>query len=514
MSARRTMTLLDACADRNLFAGWFKDRASWSAWFAFIAALFALPLSAEQFELYQRCTGRAAAPTQPATEAWLVCGRRAGKSFTLALVAVFLATFKDYRKHLAPGERGVIMIIAADRKQSRVIFRYIRALLTKVPMLAKLIERETSEAFDLSNDVTVEVATASYRSTRGYTLVAALLDEVAFWPTDDAAEPDVEVINALRPGMATIPGALLLCASSPYAQRGALFDAHRTHFGKDGDPVLIWQAASRVMNPTVPQSVIDAALEADPSAAAAEYLAQFRTDVESFVSRDVVDAAIVPGRHELPRVEGVQYCAFVDPSGGQADSMTLAISHAEGERIVLDAMRERRPPFSPDDVVGEFAALLKAYGIGIVKGDRYGGLWPRERFQVHGIEYVTADKAKSDLYRDMLPALNSGRVELLDHPRLVGQLCGLERRTARGGRDSIDHAPGAHDDIANSVAGALLMAMRQADPNRHVFASPITVGMPCSIPGGSTYGPAPGSRGYGGEFMTTAVNLPDGGRVG
>lgn len=157
----------------------------------------------------------------PATEGWLVCGRRAGKSFVLALCAVFLATFKDYRPYLAPGERATIMVIAADRKQARVIFRYIRALLTEVPMLARLIERETAEAFDLSNKVSIEVA-ASFRSTRGYTLVAALCDEIAFWPTDDSAEPDREVLHALRPGMATIPGAMLLCASSPYARRGAL----------------------------------------------------------------------------------------------------------------------------------------------------------------------------------------------------------------------------------------------------------------------------------------------------
>ena len=273
MSARRPVTLLEACRDGKLFAPWFKDRASWQAWFAFIAALFALPLTPEHFETFRQCTGRTVPPAAPASEAWLVCGRRAGKSFMLALCAVFLATFRDYQVHLAPGERGTIMIIAADRKQSRVIFRYIRALLTKVPMLAKLIERETAESFDLTNSVSIEVATASYRSTRGYTLVAALLDELAFCPTDDFAEPDFEVLGALRPGMATIPGAMLLCASSPYAQRGALFDAHRKHFGEDGDPILVWQAPTRAINPSVPQRVIDAALEADPSAAAAEYLA-------------------------------------------------------------------------------------------------------------------------------------------------------------------------------------------------------------------------------------------------
>jgi hypothetical protein len=49
-------------------------------------------------------------------------------------------------------------------------------------------------------------------------------------------------------------------------------------------------------------------------------------------------------------------------------------------------------------------------------------------------------------------------VELLDLPRLIAQLCSLERRTARGGRDSIDHPPKAHDDVANVAAGALELA--------------------------------------------------------
>ena len=54
--------------------------------------------------------------------------------------------------------------------------------------------------------------------------------------------------------------------------------------------------------------------------------------------------------------------------------------------------------------------------------------------------------------------MNSHRVELLDHRRLALQLAGLERRTSRGGKDSIDHAPRAHDDLANAAAGALLLA--------------------------------------------------------
>src|SRR5688572_17770009 len=110
------ITILDAVTDNNLFASWFQ-RGTWEAWRAFLAALFALPMTAEQLATYQSCTGRDAAPSVPANEAWLVCGRRAGKSFILALVAVFLACFRDYRQYLAPGERGTVLVIATDRKQ-------------------------------------------------------------------------------------------------------------------------------------------------------------------------------------------------------------------------------------------------------------------------------------------------------------------------------------------------------------------------------------------------------------
>lgn len=54
--------------------------------------------------------------------------------------------------------------------------------------------------------------------------------------------------------------------------------------------------------------------------------------------------------------------------------------------------------------------------------------------------------------------LNAGRCELLDVPRLAAQFAGLERRVARGGEDSIDHAPGGSDDVPNAAAGALVLA--------------------------------------------------------
>ena len=446
------MNILAAMADPAVFGQHFRGD-SWASWRVFLSALFGLPMTPEQLAIFKRCTGRNEPPPAPVSEAWLACGRRAGKSFVLAVVAIFLACFRDWRRYLGPGERCTVMIVAADRRQARVIMRYCRGLLKAVPMLEQVIEGETRESLDLRNHVTIEVHTASFRSTRGYAICAALLDELAFWRQEESTDPDREVIAAIKPALATIPGAMLIGASSPYARRGALWTAYRQHFGKDGDPVLVWKSDTRTMNPLVPQRTIDEAMQADPVSAAAEWMAEFRSDIESFVSREAVEACVSVGVRERAPVSGIRYSAFVDPSGGSADSMTLAIGHEHDDVAILDAVREVRPPFSPEDVVSEFAALLKSYRVTEVTGDRYAGEWPRERFDVHDVKYEVAAKPKSDLYRDLLPAINSRKVDLLDHPKLVAQLCSLERRTARGGRDSIDHAPNGHDDVANCVAG-------------------------------------------------------------
>jgi hypothetical protein len=452
------LSSIEAMREPALFARWFKDPTTWICWTVFLSALFGLPIDPAGLEIFMQCTGRTLPPAGAFNEAWLIVGRRGGKSIILALIAVFLAVFKDWSGRLVPGERGTVLVIAADRAQARVIFRYITAMITETPMIASLVDGEvTQERIDLTNGISIEISTANFRSVRGYTLVAALCDEIAFWQRDDSASPDTEILAAIRPAMTTMqPDAILLCASSPYAQRGALYEAFKKHYGRDDAPVLVWKADTRTMNPSVPQSVIDEAYARDPAAAAAEHGAQFRTDVENFVSAEAVEACITPGRFEISPIDGVIYTAFTDPSGGSADSMTLAISHRDSGRVIVDVIREIKPPFNPDQVVIDFAALLKRYRVSSVMSDRYAGIWVPDRFRAHGIECSQAAKPKSDLYRDFLPILNSGGVELLDHPRLKMQLVGLERRTARSGRDSIDHAPGANDDVANAVAGVVV----------------------------------------------------------
>ena len=111
-------------------------------------------------------------------------------------------------------------------------------------------------------------------------------------------------------------------------------------------------------------------------------------------------------------------------------------------------------------MVDDFAALLKTYRVSRVTGDRYAGEFPRELFRRHGIAYDLAKQTKSELFRDLLPLLNSGRIVLPRNDRLLGQIVGLERRTSAVGRDTISHPDRGHDDVANAVAGAAALSQR------------------------------------------------------
>ena len=121
----------------------------------------------------------------------------------------------------------------------------------------------------LINRIDVEVRSSDFRRLRGPTYIAAIGDECAFWHSDYSSNPDTEILNAVRPGLATTRGPLFII-SSPYARRGELWNLFSRYWGRAG-PVLVARAPSRVMNLSLPQSVVDRAIERDAASAAAEY---------------------------------------------------------------------------------------------------------------------------------------------------------------------------------------------------------------------------------------------------
>jgi hypothetical protein len=448
---------------------------SWSTW-RIIARLIdgdGALLTAEERALALKLTGRTALPTVAPRELFIGAGRRSGKSRFGALVATWLAA-QDYPR-LAAGETAVVAHVAPDRDQAQIDLRYACGIVEASALLsAELASAPTREALEFRHGTRLEVATASYRTVRGRTLAGAVIDESAFLRADDSALPDLELARALRPALLTL-GGLLLVISSPHRKVGLLYSAHRKYFGNDAETRGLYiQAESRELNPTLDEAEIAEAMQDDPAAAQSEFLGLFRADLQGFLDDATVDGAIVSGRRELAPVAGVRYVAFCDPSGGRSDSFTLAIAHSEAnpdptreqepERLVLDAVRVIAPPFDPETAVAGIAAVLDEYGLSDVSGDKYGAEFVVSAFARHGIAYSASDRSRSEIYLETLPHFSRGAIELLDVPLLRTQLLLLERRTRSAGRDSVDHPAGAHDDLANSVCGALLLAASGAAP--------------------------------------------------
>ncbi|HEY8098231.1 MAG TPA: hypothetical protein VIE65_19395, partial [Methylobacter sp.] len=325
------------------------------------------------------------------------------------------------------------------------------------------LQNITADTISLTNNIDFEIRTNDYRSIRGITSPLCLVDEIAFFDLleSNAANPDSEVLNAVRPSLASLRGQLMV-TSSPYAMRGELYRNYKKNYGPEGDPLIVFvKGSTRFFNPTIDQKIIDRAIERDPCAARTEWLGEFRDDVESFINRELIESLVIRDRLRLPYDRSVAYQAFVDPSGGGADGFVLAIAHMErGEKIVIDVLDEIQGG-NPEIAVARHAETILAYGMCEAIGDKYAGHVYENLFRKYGVTYKFAEHSKTELYGNALPLMNAGRVELLDNKKLIDQFCGLERRVPRGSnRESIDHPQiqGCHDDCANAVSGAIVIA--------------------------------------------------------
>jgi hypothetical protein len=442
--------------DPKLLGPYFSG-PTWATWQAILKAAYAEVLDDGELALFRNVAGERDPPRRRVRELVVIAGRRSGKDSVASGIAT-AAAIMNYGPYLRPGERASVLCLAVDRAQARIVHRYIAGYFREIPLLKPLLRREDDDGLELTNNVEIIIATNSFRAVRGRTIACAIFDEAAFWRDENFANPDFEVYNAVMPSLVTLPEAILVIITTAYRRSGLAYAKYAASFGQDDDDVLVVYGPSTAFNPLLPQSVIDAALVRDPDAGAAEWLSQFRSDISDFIDRELIESAIDRGITVRPPQTGFYYQAFCDPSGGRGDAFTAAVAHEEENRVVLDAVYERRAPFDPSSVVADVARLLRSYNLNEITGDRYSAGWVVDAFGKELINYIQSERDKSELYLDALPLLTTGRARLLDNERLLHQLVGLERRTARGGRDRVDHAPGAADDIANSVAGALVLA--------------------------------------------------------
>lgn len=377
-----TINIAQTFTDKRIFASALGDPASWRLWLTILCAAFALPLDAAQLETFAVISGGRQPPTKIVRELWVLAGRRSGKSRIAALVAIYIALFVKHRP--AIGERPIVLVIAGSIDQSATVFGYVKGFLEASPVLRKEVANVKRHEIELKNGVIIAVHSNSFRTVRGRTLVACIMDEVSFWKDETSATPDVEMYRAVLPSMATTSG-MLIGISTPYRRMGLMFQKHRDYFAHDDNEVLVVQGASKLFNPSLSDETIALQRAADPTAAISEWdAAAFRDDLRGFLDDERIDSAIEYGRPlELPpRPYPMHYEAFTDASGGAGlDAYSIAVGHRERiqgsghDYYIIDAVRGTSGKFDPAEITKQYAALLKEYRITSVSGDRYSAEW-------------------------------------------------------------------------------------------------------------------------------------------
>jgi hypothetical protein len=461
------ITLSRALTEPALFGNVFASPSFWT-WRVVGRILDGLPLTEpREIELFEQCTGRRydRQAVRAVRRLIALVGRRGGKDRFLSAVGVWRAALcTNWNEHISAGEQAVVILLGADKKQAAILRRYCNGLLQTPPLAAEVV-RQTAEVIEFRNGASLEIITNDAGLVRGRSAIAVIGSECSHWRTDEhSSSSDEEVVGAALPSMAMCPdGGLLLMGSSVHKKRGFMYRQYRELHGNNDAEDICWFAPSNVMNPKLPQAVVDKAMAEDPHKAGAEYNGIWREDLSDCYPLDAIEASTDLNIYERPPQSDTSYVAFTDAAGGTgSDSFALAISHrASDQTAVLDVVRERKPRFVPRDVVAEYAKLLKSYGISEVRGDGFAGGFHSDEWRRNGITFRPSDNTTSENYLHLLPMLLSGRVRLINNATLRNQLANLER-SVTGGKERVTHpaVASAHDDVATAAAGALVAAGR------------------------------------------------------
>lgn len=430
------------------------------------------------------------APTYAPTEyreAWLIFGRRTGKTDAIAsTVVAYEAVLGGHERFLRPRQQGLCFQIAQDLRMARNSLHFVRAVLETSPLMEKEITQITADRIDLRNRFTIACVPATLKSVRGYASPMGVMDEVGVWYQEaSSANPDYEIYSALSPGQMQFPDRRIIGISSPWNKAGLLYQYYEAGTGgyKHSSKALAEQykgalcvhGPTAVMNnPLVTREYLKKERERDPRAFEREVLAQFQDSISGFIPAGLVEMAKVAGVFErAPDPARFNYQAAIDPAF-RRDAFALTIMHKEGSTIVQDVARRWIAPIggalTPEVVLSEMIPILRRYGLRFVFSDQYHleslGQLLRDRGQIEIVGVTFTSKSKAQMYGNLQQLFLQRRLLLLDDYETIRELKSLERTISPGGSVQIGAPVGLHDDMATVVCVAASQSMWDHEKQR------------------------------------------------
>jgi hypothetical protein len=424
---------------------------------ACLKSIYGIALNPAELDIYQACTGHAYEEGKEQREVTIIAGRRGGKT---GKIAAPIVCFEAFRSHgLKPGEEGFVMLLAPTLAQAGIAFHYVRNYLRGSQVLSKRVVSTTKNEVKLKNGITIGCYASTYDGVRGRTIVAVVCDELAFWPREEsAADSDEEVIEALRPGMATVRNAKLVKISTPYAKCGVIWEdfQHRTELD-----FPVWQLTSIRMNPTIDVTILEREKRRNEENYRREYLAEFTDSINSWIIPEILDPCVVRGRAEVRPRRGARYVAAIDPATRHNDFALVIVEFSPEEKVILARVARwrgtKKAPLAYEFVLGEIKSILDGYEINSVIGDQYYCDAIGQHLLKLDIFYevsVFGPQTRAKIFANLKHLLVQRKIELLDDPELLYEFRSLQELKTERGQIDVRPGPGMRDDSAVAVAMA------------------------------------------------------------
>lgn len=464
-------------------------RPSSPAWRTIIGAINGDDLSDEERDLYARLTGRTVIPEGGASEAIVIGGRRGGKSESAARWLVHQALFGGHEIALAPGQKGVLAVISPERAMSKEILAYCKGL-ARHPSVKKSVAHELEESIEFKNRLVIKILSADSTSVRSGTIVAAVLDEWCFAPHEPSADPDVAIVEALRPGMAPVRGApprRMIVISSAGVRDGWVYDTIQASHGKDDAAILTAIATTEQLNPSIDQKYLAKRKAANPRTFEREHLSIFSDVITNgWFGHETLTCSIDRGRSETPYVDGLRYTIAVD-AATERDAWAVCVA-TTFYRYADEAKtrKERRTevvysrawlpkPGQPLDVramISETRKICERYGTARIHLDQWNSATLIEMFRDRQIKAIkvpwtaSGDESKYERYSRVRDALRDGSLRLPDDAALLSELGNVRGTALPTGGERLEASIG-HDDLASAcvMASSIALASTPTWPN-------------------------------------------------
>lgn len=464
-------------------------RPSTPAWRATVRAIYGSPLTDEETALLGRLSGGAGAPEGGSTDFLGVVGRRGGKSSTIARVAVFEALYGGHAVALEPGQVGTFAVVCPKREQAAELLRYVAGL-AGLPSVRPFVDgKPTTDSVLFKTAVAVSVMTADSTTSRGFTYVGLVADELGFWPDGDAAQSDQQILDAMLPGMLPIAGApprRFLAITSANLEEGVAWETYRTCFGKRDASSFVVSGTTLDFNPDADRAELAKQQKKRPAAYLREYESVWGGVVESgfFPPEAVAACTTKAGTFKVAELAQSRLFAAID-AAFISDRFALALARLTDTGIVEIVGvwvwgAPKGQNLSAKTTAESIATMLIPLGVRTVAADQHAFAPLEERFREAGLyleQHAWTAQNKPDTYRSFRSDLIDGRVSLPDDAELRKELGAIRAKARKTGGESIEARRG-HDDRVSAVA---LAYSRVAHGRNHSVEYDYVINLPSSF---------------------------------